>query len=46
MAVQGVQGARQLRGINMKENTNFLLISSVSVLPASISEDYCLTTNI
>jgi hypothetical protein len=41
-----VQGARQLRGINMKENTNFLLISIVSVLPASISEAYCLTTNI
>lgn len=30
----------------MKENTNFLLISSVSVLSASISEAYCLTTNI
>jgi len=30
----------------MKENTNFILISSVSVLPASISEAYCLTTNI
>jgi hypothetical protein len=42
----GVQGARQLSRITMKENTNFLLISSVSVLAASISEAYCLTTNI
>jgi hypothetical protein len=42
----GVQGATQLRGITMKEKINFLLISSVSVLPASISEVYCLTTNI
>jgi len=42
----GVQGARQLSRITMKENTNLLLISTVSVLPASISDVYCLTTNI
>jgi len=42
----GVQGARQLSRITMKENTNLLLISTASVLPASISEAYCLTTKI